>query len=482
MLTAATAWLDKTKSQKQHALYQLIHEDDSVDYINLVTVPQGVVASLGRHFDYAIFGRDSIRVAKDLLDTHQTLAHDIILSLARLQGTFYNDQSEEEPGKIHHEHRSLIFDGEPIPEVSAGILRDLQQVWGRDDADGMTYYGSADATPLYVRLVASYVNKYGNELLDETVTGRDGQTCTLRDSLQHAVDWLVRQIEASPWGLLEYKRRNPNGLINQAWKDSTTAYLHADGSMANFEQGIASIELQGYAYDAFLDASKLLPGDQASRWQTLAKRIQETTLATCWMEQSAYFAQGLDRDAQGNMRQIDTLTSNPALLLRSRLLHDLEPDERDRYVEKIVRMLMSPEFLTMGGIRSRALKHHSIPGFPDYHGTYTTWPKETYEIAKGLRYHGYSALGHDLEVRILNSVMTAGEFYEFFYINENGTLWYDPDEARKHFEPLSQGNLLPVPEAGQAWTVSAVMAILKRRQRDRAGHSRPRTAELSPSS
>lgn len=466
MVPQAYDWLNKSKEHKQHLIKQLIDGKNQVDYINLVLVDSlGVVASLGKHFDYAIFGRDSIRVAKDLLPTHRKLAHDIILTLASLQGKHSNDQNEEEPGKIHHEHRSLFIDGQKIPDQSAAIMYDLQRIWGGQGTDHMTYYGSCDTTPLYIRLVYNYVNMYGTDLLDVSIIDKDGQEKSIRQSVKDAVMWIVAKLEASDWGLLEYKRQNPNGLANQAWKDSRTGYMHADGKVANFDGGIASIEIQGYAYDALLYSVKLLneSSETIAYWQELAKSVQQTMLDNMWMQDSLFFAQGLDRDESGTTRQINTLTSNPGLLLRSHILSDLPTEQRTYYIENIVKILCGPEFMTVGGIRCRALKHQAILDYPDYHGSFTTWPKESYEFAKGLMYVGYDDNAKDLYLKILDSITKSGEFYEFFYINNDSTIWYEGDVALAHFSQHTGQPFLPVPEVAQAWTISAVMAILRQR-------------------
>ncbi|MBI1857268.1 hypothetical protein HY003_03500 [Candidatus Saccharibacteria bacterium] len=462
----ATEWLQKTLAEKRQAIEQLLAGNPSLDYINLVTTNSiGVVASLGKNFSYAIFARDSIRVAKDLIETHRELAHDIILILAHLQGTKFDNISEEEPGKIHHEHRSLIFDGQRISKTSEEILRSLQLKWGGKGTDTMTYYGSFDATPLFVRLVHSYTTHYGNDILQESFKNKDGNTRTVTDSLRAAIDWVSNKLESSEWGLLEYRRLNPMGIANQVWKDSQTAYLHADGSMANYDNGIAAIELQGYAYDTLMDALKLFKGDRDTyRWQEQARVILRYTIQHFWMEDYNYFAQGLDRDSAGNMRQIKSLTSNPGLLLRSGLLRDIEPDIKQKAVKGIVNMITGPDFLTDGGIRCRALSHKKYPGFPDYHGSFTTWPKETYEIAKGLHAHGFIEEARNLDNRVLESVKKSGDFYEFYYVNDDASIWYNSHEAIDLIiKAFGSPANMPVPEVGQAWTISAVLAILHHR-------------------
>jgi glycogen debranching enzyme len=465
-----TNWAHKTKDQRQESLRQLIdgHDPDLAhDCIRLVSAGHhGVYASMGPNFTYAVFGRDSIEVAEDLLATHQSLARDIIFTLARLQGVKYDNVSEEEPGKIHHEYRSRVFEGELISEESLAVMHKLQRWWGSIGADELVYYGSFDATPLYVRLVTNYTRLYGKAILGEKYVARDGQDRTILDCLQSAIDWLTAKIEQSPWRLLEYKRINPSGLLNQVWKDSGTSYLHIDGTIANADGGIAAVELQGYAYDALLGAAQLFDENNSpvARYRDLARDIQQATLEQLWMPDSQFFAQGLDRDeTNGSTRQIKTLTSNAGLLLYSQLLKDLPDDIRRNYCEGIIKTICGPEFLTEAGIRCRALRHKTIPGFVDYHGTYAVWPKETFDIASGLLQHGYAHLAQQLNNRILNSVEVAGDFYELFYVEDDGTVWYDPVASVAYFSKKFPTNPLPVPEPGQAWVISAVINILSNR-------------------
>lgn len=456
-------WLAMSKQQRQSQIQALLDGKSKVDYIKLVDAGSlGVYASLGSHFDYAIFGRDSIQVASDLLSTHQLLCKDIIHALASLQGVKKDSKNEEEPGKIHHEYRALEMNGSKVSEQSVTILRKLQQTWGTIGTDNVCYYGSYDATPLYIRLIGDYVDLYGPDLLDESYHGLDGPR-HIRDSIESAVNWLVKKIESSDWGLLEYHRLNPNfGLKNQVWKDSSTSYLHKDGSLANTDLGIASIELQGYSYDALIAASKIIPTNSKSRdhWIMLAEHLQQETISKFWMPELHYFAQGLDRGINGQLIQIDTLTSNPGLLLDSKLLSNLNDKHKSKYIDSIANMIASTDFLTPAGVRCRALSHKQMPGFIDYHGSYTVWPKETHAIAKGLKTHGKSALANRLDSGILDSIRKAGEFCEFFYVDDQNMVYYSHGDAREHFRSQSLDKNIAIAEPGQAWTISAVLDIL----------------------
>lgn len=458
-------WLDATKHQKQHDITQLFTGawPPAIDYTQLITAPGncGVFASLGPHFHYAIFGRDSIETAEDLLELYPGLVHDVILTLCRLQGVRVDTTSEEEPGKIHHEHRALRMDGFTIPEHSQQILHDLQQVWGGQGTDEMTYYGSHDATPLFIRLVGTYVATHGADILDETFQARDDKTTTVRESLLSATQWLTDKIETHPLGLFAYKRLNPQGIVNQDWKDSYTSHLHASGALPNFEEGIASIELQGYAYDALRTVLHLQLGNhtQRNRWAKLAHHLQQQTLASFWMYDEQYFAQALDMDEDHQPRQLASITSDPGALLDSQLIHDLPERDALSYIQAITRMIYSPELLTGIGVRCRSIRYWHLLNFIDYHGPNTVWPKETFDIAKGLRRAGLHHLAADLERRLTASLEQAGEFYEFFYVSRVGKVWYDHTEALAHFSAESPGHFLPIPEPGQAWTIAAALRI-----------------------
>lgn len=423
----------------------------------------GVFASTGPNYQYAVFGRDSIEVAEDLVATRPELAREVIYAMAHFQGQTYAHSNEEEPGKLHHEYRSLRQGGKLAPPAAQKVFRELSPKWGGDDAE-MRYYGSFDASVLFVRMVHRYCQLYGLAILSTEIIGYAQTRQSLHHHVRKAALWFAERITASPWGLFEYKRLNPNGISHQAWEDSELAYMHSDGSQANAEGGVASVELQAYAYDALLAAADVaaVNTEEAKAWRELAKNLQAKTLESLWMDDTKYFATGLDRADDGAARQIQTLNSNAGVLLDSRLLMDLPDNKRRPKVEPVVRTLLSDEFLTPAGLRIRAKRHLSLVDFADYHGAEVTWPKQTYDIAKGLRRHGYSVLADLLEASILHAVSEAGEFYEFFFVNAESNVKYhyrheSPNEPT--FHAFGAAN---VPEPGQAWTISAVMSIVAR--------------------
>jgi glycogen debranching enzyme len=352
------------------------------------------------------------------------------------------------------------MDGKKINEQSQQILHQLAEMWGGTQEE-VLYYGSVDATLLYVRLIGRYCHNFGKSLLDESVIWRNKQEVTMADSARQAVAWIEKRIAQSDLGLVEFCRTNPYGHSYQVWKDGSTSYLHLDGSRANFSRPIASIEVQGLAYDALMEASWLFSDDLESvkRWQQLAKHIQQAVITQFWMPDYHYFAEALDRGRDGAVRQVQTLTSNPAELLDTALFDTLPAKERYKFVGAIVGMVYSDEFLTDVGVRCRALRHIDLIDFADYHGSWAVWAKATYDIAKGLRRQGFGKLAEQLEQRILNATRLSGWHYEFWYVDESGRVDYDPKQLRPMKVACREIVSTHVPEDIQAWTVSAVLAI-----------------------
>jgi glycogen debranching enzyme len=309
----------------------------------------------------------------------------------------------------------------------------------------------------------------GRSLLDERYTPRragSGAVATVRESVRLAVQWIVRALEASDTGLLEFQRMTRRGHRFQAWKDGTTSYLHTDGTFANYNGPIASIEVQGLAYDALVAAPLLLDDStptQRERWVTLSQRLRDAVMELFWMPEERYFAMALDRDpTSGALRQIRTLTSNPGALLDSGIFDTLPEGDRERAVGAIVERIYSEEFLAPAGVRCNSLAHLSLLDYMAYQSSYTVWHKETHDIACGLRRQGFPALARDLEARLLNAVNLVGGATEFLYVMPDGRVDWDPfgRRARTGAEEIYGTN---VPENDQAWSISAALAIKWRR-------------------
>jgi glycogen debranching enzyme len=429
----------------------------TADLARLRAPGRGLYGSGGVLFKDAIFGRDSAIAAEDLLLLNPEVSQEVILTLASLQGVrdapIGPHSNEEEPGKIHHEHRSLYVGSRRISATSEVLLGELASRWGGDVAS-LTYYGSVDTTPLYVRLLVDWCKAHGDALLGARFTRRDGRTATVRESLVAALSWITQNMDHSDLGLVEFCRRNPDGIPFQAWKDSGTSYVHTDGTLADWDAPIAPVEVQAYAYDALLGAGELL--DQAD-WRERAAGLRERILKDLWMPDEAYFAMGMDRRADGRRRRIESLASNGALALDTRLFEGL-PDASE-YVAPLIRQICGPDFLTAVGIRCRAKSQAGLVEFQDYHGAWTVWPKETFAVVRGLERQGLPRLAHQLGNRLLNAVNVARANVEFLYISLDGLVMYDFQEREVRAaktEPIVGTNR---PESPAAWTVSAAVAL-----------------------
>jgi glycogen debranching enzyme len=424
-----------------------------------------------------VFGRDSLEVADDLMLIRPQLVEDIILTIASLQGEKSHAANEEEPGKIIHEYRTPRVDGRPLNQTSQEIYERLSAMWG-GDGKSLAYYGSVDSTPHFIKTVAVYCQNYGMEILTEQVTLRSGRRESLIVILEDAIEWLCRHLAKSKSGLVEYHRRNPHGIENQVWKDSREFYIHKNGQMANHSRPISSIEVQSLAFDAFMLAADLLPSHQ-KRLKSNANKLRKQCFDLLWLPPQDYFALGTDYSPEGKLRVIETITANPAEMLDSSIFDDLPDDSKQTYIKAIVREITGTNFLTDAGIRSRALNEAELIDFWDYHGSYVTWPKETYDIAKGLRRQGFPALARELENRLLNVIKATRSYPEFLYVDARGRILGVPTNSKTHGEMIFVDSPNR-PERIQAWTVSAIVAIQNQRRKlsNPKTHQQPWQAEL----
>lgn len=418
---------------------------------------KGVYASSDTLFKDAVFGRDSLEVAEDLMQSKPRLVRTILLTLARLQGTTNNPDNEEEPGKIVHEYRSLYMNGRRINKHSVEILHLLAPKWGGNEEE-LAYYGSIDATPHFLRVLDIYCKKHGSKILREKITRRDGTTVIVRDSALEASQWLTQKIKSSKSGLLEFKRVNPQGIQNQVWKDSNEAYVHENKDPANQGKPIASIEVQGLAYDALFAAGRF-DLENKRTYERMARKLRDKTIELLWLEDRDYFALGTDFNSKGELRIIKTKTANPAALLDTRFFDDLPLETKQPFIRGIVETITSRDFITDAGIRSRALSASDLVPYWDYHGSFVTWPKETYDIAKGLRRQGFKRLARQLENRLLNIYLKNRRYPEFVYVDELGRVLSVSSGSHRHGEIIVVESSNK-PERVQAWTVSAIVAIM----------------------
>jgi glycogen debranching enzyme len=300
----------------------------------------------------AVFGRDSLITAYQSLPFHATLAKSTLQALAALQATTHDDFRDAEPGKILHELRR-------------GELTSL------GEAPHTPYYGTHDATPLFLILLDEY----------ERWTADTALVHELEDAARDALGWIEGPGDPDGDGYLEYRTRSSMGLRSQCWKDSWNSILFADGRLA--EPPIATCEIQGYAYDARLRTARLArqvwgDGELADRLEGDAAALRERFNRDFWIKERGHYALALD----GDKRPVDTLTSNIGHLLWSGILDQ-------RRARLVVDRLMGDDMWSGWGIRTMSTRAGGYDPIEYHNGT--VWPHDTALIAEGMRRYGFRA-------------------------------------------------------------------------------------------
>jgi glycogen debranching enzyme len=418
---------------------------------------------------HCLFGRDSIRMAFDLLDDFPAVARATLLALAWLQGVHHNPRAEEEPGRILHEDR---------PPDDA-LLPGLEKVWS------FPYYGSVDSTPQWINLLAAYTARAGDEILSVEIVDRLGRHVTIGDSLVAALGWMLGRFDdPGGGGYLWVRRMLPDGIANQVWEDSVDSYYHADGTLFDFTYPYAPVAVQGYAYDALLGAAQILtrsrgsairgqdgratiaiatapsPGELESRAADLRARF----LHGFWQADLGTFALALTFDGPGERlpdgrargRPARVIASSPGHLLANRLL---DGEDATPMREQLIERLFQDDLLAGAGIRTRAVGSARFrPG--SYHNG-SVWPMDTGVIADGLRRHGHSALADDLESRVVRACAEVGGFPEFFRGEPDGRIAVNTATVDEIVDGVLN-RLEQPPQPYQGWTATRVWRATRR--------------------
>lgn len=298
----------------------------------------------------ALFGRDSLITAYQALPFQPRLAAAALEALATFQATDDDAFRDAEPGKILHELRR----GEL---VARGLV------------PHSPYYGSHDATPLFLVVLDEY----------ERWTGDVDLVRRLEPAARAALAWIDTGGDRDGDGFLEYETRSPRGLENQCWKDSWNSILFADGTMSELPR--ATCEIQGYAYDAKRRAARLArevwnDDALASRLETEAAQLRRRFREAFWVAERGHFALAID----GTKRQVDALTSNIGHLLWSGIIDDDAAATTAAH-------LMGDELYSGWGIRTMSTRDRGYNPIEYHNGT--VWPHDTSLVAEGLRRYGY---------------------------------------------------------------------------------------------
>ncbi|MEV4200216.1 glycogen debranching N-terminal domain-containing protein [Micromonospora globbae] len=312
-----------------------------------------------------MFGRDSILTCLQTLPFTPALSKTTLRILASLQGTRFDDFRDEDPGRILHEMRygeTAAFEEQPHSP----------------------YYGSVDATPLFLILLDEY----------ERWTGDVALVKELEQESRAALRWIDDYADLVGNGYIWYERRNSDtGLENQCWKDSWDSISYSDGRLPPFPR--ATCEVQGYAYDAKTRAARLArefwnDPAYADQLEREAEDLKQRFNRDFWVEDGEYFALALDPDG----RQCDVLSSNIGHLLWSGIVDHAR-------AEKIAQHLVGPRLFSGWGVRTLAVGEVRYNPIGYHNGT--IWPFDNSFIAWGLRRYGFAEEASTIASGILDA-------------------------------------------------------------------------------
>ncbi len=314
-----------------------------------------------------LFGRDSLIAAYQMLAFDPSVAADTLRLLAGRQGSKVDDWRDEEPGKILHELR-------------VGELARL------DEIPQTPYFGTVDATPLFLILIGEHATWTGSlELFRE-----------LRDNVDRALTWIDGAAISSGHGYVEYASASGKGLANQGWKDSGDAIMDADGGIA--EPPIALAEVQGYVFAAKLGMAKLFERDgdaqRAARLRQEAAELQERFERDFWSDGLGSYVLALQKDG----KPCAVVASNAGQVLFSGIASAA-------HAQVVEQRLMADDMFSGWGIRT--LSRESVAYNPIGYHLGTVWPHDNSLIAAGFRRYGFD----DAAERVLEALVeTAADF------------------------------------------------------------------------
>jgi len=389
-----TGWIDRSK----------------FDLISLLRhTPYGLYPYAGVPWYNTAFGRDGIITAMEALWIAPDVAKGVLLYLAATQAKDPDPFRDAEPGKILHEARG-------------GEMAELNEIPFRQ------YYGTIDATPLFISLAGQYYQRTADK---ETIRA-------IWSNIELALTWIEEYGDIDKDGFVEYQQKMESGLFNQGWKDSHDSISHEDGAIA--QPSIALCEVQGYVYDAYLQAATLAEvmndTDKAKYLRYKAKELKKQFNAVFWDKDLQTYVLALD----GDKTPCRVKSSNAGQCLFTGIA------ERSK-ASKVVKTLMRSDMFSGWGIRtlsSEAARYNPM----SYHNG-SVWPHDTAMVAAGMARYGFV----DECLQLMQGLFKACLFIDLKRLPE----LFCGFPFRHGEAPTSY----PVACVPQAWSVASVFLLLQ---------------------
>ncbi|MCP9484616.1 MAG: hypothetical protein MSC30_02040 [Gaiellaceae bacterium MAG52_C11] len=398
--TLTASWVDLDRSYRQAVR--------DIAALRMRVGDTGELIAAGMPWFMTVFGRDTLIASLQTLPLGEGLSRAGLLALAALQADADDPSIDAEPGKIVH-------------EIRRG--KAAQRWFAR-------YYGTVDATPLFLVLLSEHWRWTRDDALVER----------LQPNALRALEWIDVHGDSDGDGFVEYERRAPQGIANQSWKDSHDSQLFHDGTQAR--GAIAAGEVQGYVYDAKLRLAELArevwrDPTLATRLEAEAALLRERFDAAFWCERGGEHTYALALD--GEKRPVNSLTSNIGHLLWSGIVLD----ER---VDTIVAQLAGDSLWSGWGVRTMAADDAGYNPLAYHDGT--VWPHDNSLIAWGLVRAGR----HDEALRIVRAMLEAASYFD-----------YQLPEVFAGFARSEVAHPIVYPTASrpQAWAAGTVVLLLR---------------------
>ncbi|MDV2686213.1 amylo-alpha-1,6-glucosidase [Alkalihalophilus lindianensis] len=353
------------------------------------------------------FGRDSLIAALQLLPFQPEVAKGTLRTMAAFQGTKLDPWRDEQPGKIMHELRK-------------GELANTNQV------PFTPYYGTIDATPLFLILLSEYIKWTGDvELFNE-----------LTENVENALMWIDEYGDRDGDLFVEYHQESSKGIANQGWKDSADSVVHRNGDYA--KTPIALAEVQGYVYQAKQGMAELFEAvgniEKSKQLVNESNQLKEAFEAAFWMEDQQFYAIALDQDK----KPVGTLTTNPGHVLFAGMLSEGR-------AQAVSNMLVSDKMFSGYGIRTMGEGEAGYNPMSYHDGS--VWPHDNSMILLGM-----GKLGHHTQANaVIDGLIKAAQYF-------------DNDRLPELFCGYSDGKpVIPYPVAcsPQAWAAGTPLVMVQ---------------------